>query len=78
MVCARVIECLLNTTSCMFGVCQVMFLQMKSVLLIDVDARSEQGLMAPARVYGGRRSLARWSCSARVCVGKRVSKGVHP
>ena len=49
MVCARVIECLLNTTSCMFGVCQVIFLQMKSVLLIDVDARSEQGLMAPAR-----------------------------
>ena len=30
----------------MFGVCQVIFLQMKSVLLIDVDARSEQGLMA--------------------------------
>ena len=49
MVCAPVIECLLNTTSYMFGVCQVIFLQMKSVLLIDVDARSEQGLMAPAR-----------------------------
>ena len=40
---------LLNTTSYMFGVCQVIFLQMKSVLLIDMDARSEQGLMAPAR-----------------------------
>ena len=49
MVCARVIECLLNTTSDMFGVCQVIFLQMKSVLLIDADARSEQSLMAPAR-----------------------------
>ena len=49
MVCARVIECLLNTTSDMFGICQVIFLQIKSVLLIDVDTRSEQSLMAPAR-----------------------------
>ena len=44
MVCARVIECLLNTTSYMFGVCQVIFLQMKLVLLIDVDAKERTGL----------------------------------
>ena len=44
MVCARVIECLLNTTSYIVDVCQVTFLQMKSVLLIDVDAKERTGL----------------------------------
>ena len=41
------------------------------MLLIDVDARSEQSLMAPARSIQRKKERG-------VVVRERVSKGVHP
>ena len=83
MVCARVIECLLNTTSYVFGVCQVIFLQMKSVLLIDVDARSWCYLRCDVdlswedgRMYDSWRVVTCIVCVVCVCVNESVSKGV--